>query len=208
MPAISSCSAIVLAGGRATRLGGVDKALLPLAGRPLLAHVLARLQPQVDDVVINYNRDPAVLAGFGHAVVADASADYSGPLAGIAAALPRCRHELVLVVPCDAPFLPRDLQSRLAGALAPGIDLVMAHDGIRLQPLFLLLRRTLLDSLLASLAAGDRKVERWCLAQHAATVRFDDPRAFTNLNAPQDLQTAEKNAREGETPLSGTENGA
>lgn len=186
-----NCSAIVLAGGRATRLGGIDKALLPLAGRPLLAHVLERLAPQVDDIVINYNRDPVALAGFGLSVAGDARADFPGPLAGIAAALPHCRHDTVLVVPCDTPFLPLDLQARLAARLTPDTDLVVAHDGIRLQPLVLLLRRQLGTSLDGYLAAGGRKVESWCLAQRNAIARFDNPGAFANVNTREDLRTAE-----------------
>jgi molybdenum cofactor guanylyltransferase len=172
-------------------MGGVDKALLPLAGRPLLAHVLARLAPQVDDIVINYNRDPAALAAFGRRVVNDAAADFPGPLAGIAAALPHCRHDTVLVVPCDTPFLPADLRARLAAALTSDIDVVIAHDGKRLQPLFLLLRRHLGASLESWLAGGGRKVDAWCLAQRAAIVRFDDDGAFANVNTPEELQGAE-----------------
>jgi molybdenum cofactor guanylyltransferase len=187
----SAVSAIVLAGGRSQRMGGVDKALLPLAGRPLLAHVLARLAPQVDDIVINYNRDPAALAAFGKRVVHDAVDDFPGPLAGIAAALPYCRHDTVLVVPCDTPFLPENLHARLAASLAPDIDVVIAHDGGRLQPLFLLLRRQLGVALEAWLVGGGRKVDAWCLAQRAAIVRFEDARAFANVNTPEELQAAE-----------------
>lgn len=185
------CSAIVLAGGRATRLGGVDKALVPLAGRPLLAHVLARLAPQVDDIVINCNRNEQALARFGHALVRDADASFAGPLAGIAAALPHCRHEQVLVVPCDMPFLPADLHARLAAALTPQTNLALAHDGQRLQPLCLLLRRSLLDALQAALARGEHKVQAFCRAQGAAVAYFETAADFVNLNTPQDLATAE-----------------
>lgn len=201
------CSAIVLAGGLATRLGGVDKALLPFRGRPLLTHVLARLAPQVDDIILNYNRDPAVLAAFGLPVVGDRTQDHSGPLAGIAAALPHCRHELVLVVPCDSPFLPLDLQARLATGLADGHRLAIAHDGERLQPLFLLLKRALLPSLDGWLQAGRRKVEDWCRAEDAAIVHIDAQQAFCNLNTSEDVKTAEKFEGEVNPPLPGTENG-
>lgn len=196
----SAVSAIVLAGGRATRMGGADKALLPLAGRPLLAHVLERLHVQVDDIVLNYNRDPAVLAGFGLPVAGDALEDFQGPLAGIAAALPRCRHDTVLVVPCDTPFLPRDLQPRLAAELRPDIDLVIAHDGERLQPLFLLLRRQLAAGLNDYLAGGGRKVESWCRAQRMAIAHFDDSKPFANMNTPEELQAA--GFSEGDGPTS------
>lgn len=200
------CSAIVLAGGLARRLGGTDKALALLDGRPLLAHVLARLAPQVDDIVINYNRDPAALAAFGHPVVADATDDFAGPLAGIAAALPHCRHERVLVVPCDMPFLPADLAARLAQGQGDR-PLAIAHDGTRLQPLCLLLSRALAPSLAAALAAGERKVEDWCRAQQAAVVRFPQASAFRNLNTVEEI-TAAREFQGGEgPPLSGGENG-
>jgi molybdenum cofactor guanylyltransferase len=191
MPHIN-CSAIVLAGGRATRLGGRDKALEMLSGRPLIAHVLERLQPQVDDIVINCNRHHEALSVFGHTLVSDATQDYSGPLAGITAALPHCRHDIVLVTPCDTPWLPADLCSRLVTAMTPATDLVIAHDGERLQPLFMLLRRELLTALAEALAAGHHKVESWCLAQRHAIAGFTDIRAFANLNTEAELAAARR----------------
>lgn len=190
------CSAIVLAGGLATRLGGVDKALVPLAGRPLLAHVLERLQPQCDDIVINHNRDSAEMREFGHRLVPDRRQDYAGPLAGIAAALPFCAHDLVLVVPCDCPFLPVDLYARLAAAMTADNGLALAHDGERLQPLFMLLRRDRLRALEHYLEGGSRKVEGWCLAQNPALVHFTDSHAFMNINTPEELDKAEQMLRQ------------
>lgn len=190
MPPIP-CSAIILAGGRATRLGGVDKALISLAGRPLIAHVLERLAPQVDDILINGNRNQTVLASLGYPVISDEKPDYSGPLAGIISTLPSCRHETVLVVPCDSPFLPDDLHNRLSALLTPDKDLVIAHDGERLQPLFMLLRRKLLPSLRDYLEQGHYKVEHWCMSQNVAIARFAESRHFINLNTPEDLKKAE-----------------
>lgn len=190
MPPIP-CSAIILAGGRATRLGGVDKALVSLAGRPLITHVLERLAPQVDDILINGNRNQTVLASLGYPVISDEKPDYSGPLAGIISALPSCRHETVLVVPCDSPFLPDDLHDRLAALLTPDKDLVIAHDGERLQPLFMLLRRKLLPSLRDYLEQGDYRVGDWCMQQKVAIARFAESRHFINLNTPEDLKKAE-----------------
>lgn len=195
----SPCSAIVLAGGRATRLGGVDKALVNFAGRPLLAHVLDRLKPQVDDIVINCNRNEETMAGFGYPLIRDQQTDYAGPLAGIAAALPFCRHDTVLVVPCDTPFLPSDLHKRLFAELSSDKDLVIAHDGKRLQPLFMLLRQRLVKSLNDYLAAGNRKVEIWCMLQKVVIARFENPRAFVNLNTPEELREAENNRGGGAT---------
>lgn len=187
-----ACSAIVLAGGRATRLGGQDKALTDFAGRPLVTHVLERLRPQVDDIVINCNRNQDRLAAFGLPLVPDAAPDFAGPLAGIAAALPHCRHEYVLVTPCDTPFLPRDLASQLMSALPPGQPLAICHDGKRLQALFMLLHRSLAGSLRDYLASGQHKVEIWCQSHDPVIVRINDARAFINLNTPEEMAAAEK----------------
>lgn len=191
MPMIN-CSAIVLAGGRSSRLGGRDKALEELAGRALIAHVLERLQPQVDDIVINCNRHQEELALFGHKLVSDETSDFPGPLAGIAAAMPHCKHDLILVTPCDTPWLPADLYQHLRATLPAAGRLVIAHDGQRLQPLFMLLRRELLASLQDSLRQGHYKVEKWCQEQQAAIARFEDAAAFANLNTEDDLANARK----------------
>lgn len=175
-------SGIVLAGGRATRMEGRDKGLIPLLGRPLIAHVLDRLEPQVSDVVINANRHQSEYAQFGVPVVADTLADFSGPLAGILAALPRCREEWALVVACDCPLLPTDLGQQLVSALKPESRLAVAHDGERLQPLFLLLHKSLETSLEAALAANHHKVERWCMEQEHVIVPIRGKDAFRNIN--------------------------
>lgn len=197
------CSAIILAGGRATRLAGIDKALVNFAGRPLISHVLERLAPQVDDILINCNRNQNQLTGFGHALIGDETLDYSGPLAGIISALPLCRHEIVLVVPCDSPFLPHDLYKSLFVLLTADKNLVIAHDGERLQPLFMLLRRSLLTSLKDYLEQGNQKVERWCLAQNMAIATFSEPRLFINLNTPEELKKAESQIIHGMTKQDG-----
>lgn len=191
MPAIP-CSAIILAGGRATRLGGVDKALLPLAGQPMLAHVLARLAPQVEDIVISYNRDHTALAAFGCTLVADPSPDHAGPLTGIAAALPHCRHELIAVVPCDVPLLPGDLVQQLMAPLQADIDLVVADDGERLQPLVVLMRRRLLPLLQRYLMGGNRKVKEWIAQQAMTTASFESASAFANVNTAEELLRVEQ----------------
>lgn len=200
VPGSRPCSAIVLAGGRATRLGGQDKALVAFAGSPLIAHVLARLRPQVDDIVINCNRSQEQLAAFGLPLVPDTEPDFAGPLAGIAAALPHCRHEYVLVTPCDSPFLPRDLAAKLLAALDDGQKLAICHDGERLQPLFMLLHHSLLDSLRDYLASGQHKVEIWCQSQRPVIVGINTPSAFINLNTPEELAAAEKTEGDKDTP--------
>lgn len=182
-------SAVILAGGRATRMGGDDKGWVPLAGRPLIEHVLARVRPQVDEVLINANRNQARYQRLAP-VICDESDDYLGPLAGMRAGINAARHDWVLFVPCDGPGLPRDLMSRFRAALIehPGSELVVAHDGSHLQPVVALLHRSLLPSLQRALAQGERKIACWFARHRMAVVSFvDEPDAFTNLNSPSEL---------------------
>ncbi|MGY3869117.1 molybdenum cofactor guanylyltransferase MobA [Aeromonas crassostreae] len=180
-------SAVILAGGRASRMGGDDKGWVPLAGKPLIAHVLERLRPQVDEVLINANRSEEryrVLAP----VIADRRVDFQGPLAGMEAGLCAARHDWVLFVPCDGPALPRDLMARFRAAIGPETELVVAHDGERLQPVVALLHRALLPSLQLALASGERKTGAWFARHQMAVVPFaDQPDAFINLNSPLEL---------------------
>jgi molybdopterin-guanine dinucleotide biosynthesis protein A len=186
-------SAIVLAGGRAERLGGVDKGLIELAGRPLVEHVLDRVAPQVDDVVISANRNAERYAEFGHAVVADSESGYPGPLAGLLAGATRARHDWLLVVPCDTPFLPDDLvEGLLRAARAGASSLARASDGVRSHYAIMLLRRELLADLAAWLAAGERRVQAWQARHAPAEAVFTRPKhAFLNLNTAEDLRQAE-----------------
>ncbi|MFQ2192353.1 molybdenum cofactor guanylyltransferase MobA [Aeromonas jandaei] len=184
-------SAVILAGGRATRMGGEDKGWVELAGRPLIAHVLERLRPQVDEILINANRSHdryQVLAP----VISDDNRDYLGPLAGMQAGLAAARHDWVLFVPCDGPALPPDLMSRFRAALTPDTELVVAHDGDWLQPVVALLHTSLLPSLSAALAGGERKIDIWFARHNMVVVSFaDQPDAFINLNSPDELATYE-----------------
>lgn len=182
MTATPPLSGIILAGGRATRMEGRDKGLIPLLGQPMIAQALRRLRPQVDDVVINANRHQDEYARFGHPVIGDLNGDYAGPLAGVQAALPHCRHEWALVVACDCPLLPNNLGETLFAALKPGDLLATTHDGERMQPLFLLIHRSLQPKLDAALAAGHFKVEQWCRAQAHVVVPITDADAFLNVN--------------------------
>lgn len=189
---------VILAGGQARRMGGADKALLPLAGRPLLAHVLDRLEPQVDRVLISANGDPARFAGFGCPVVPDATPQgplSQGPLSGIHAALVRAAsHGATHLVstPVDTPFLPGDLvpQLMLAAEASPhGLAIARTTDGD--HPATALWPVTLAPALQAFLAEGGAKVTCFTDAHHATHAHFADPRAFLNLNTPEDLATAE-----------------
>lgn len=186
-------TAIVLAGGRATRMGGQDKGLVELAGRPMIAHVLASLAPQVDHVIINANRNLDRYAAFGWPVVADEDSGFLGPLAGLAAGMKAATTPLVLTAPCDSPLLPRDLADRLrTGLLAEDADIAVPHDGERLQPVFALAKRELLGSLAAYLAGGGRKIDRWFEQHRLAQVNFADrPETFVNVNDPEERRALE-----------------
>ncbi|MCX7673512.1 MAG: molybdenum cofactor guanylyltransferase [Thiobacillaceae bacterium] len=183
--------AVILAGGRARRLGGRDKGLIPLCGRPLSAWVIERLRPQVDAIVLSANRNLAAYAALGHPVLADALPGHAGPLAGIAAAAGALRSAWLLTAPCDCPFLPDDLAARLlAGACAGGHAAVYAADPERAHYCVQLLRSDLLPRLRAYLDAGGRAAGAWLTSVGAAAVRFEDAQAFFNVNTPHDLAEA------------------
>jgi len=194
-----SVAGVLLAGGLARRMGGGDKPLRRLAGRPLLDHVVERLQPQVAALVLNANGDPTRFAGYRLPVVADSIPDYAGPLAGILAGLdwtaehrPDC--PLVVSVPTDAPFLPRDLVARMAQALAAaGADLACAASGGQPHPVVGLWPVRLREELRRALTAeGIRKVDVWTARYRLATVAFPDRPIdpFFNANRPEDLEAA------------------
>ncbi|ATU97028.1 molybdenum cofactor guanylyltransferase MobA [Aeromonas salmonicida] len=184
-------SAVILAGGRATRMGGEDKGWVALAGRPLIDHVLERLRPQVDEVLINANRSQTRYQALAP-VISDDNPDYLGPLAGMQAGLAAACHDWVLFVPCDGPALPHDLMSRFRTALTPDTELVVAHDGDWLQPVVALLHKSLLPSLTHALAEGERKIDIWFARHKMAVVSFaDQPDAFINLNSPAELAAYE-----------------
>ena len=187
-PARDAITGLILAGGRGQRLGGVDKGLQPWRGLPLVDHALARLAPQVRELMISANRNALAYASRGARVLADASDDFPGPLAGILAGLRASSTPWLAVVPCDSPQLPADLVERLAQGLgdAPG---AVVRRGERLEPVCCLVSTALADDLERYLAEGGRKVEGW-VAGHATPVSFDRPddaAAFANINTPDDL---------------------
>jgi len=183
---------IVLAGGRGRRLGGVEKGLQLLSGRPLIAHVIDRIAPQVAVLGINANSAAAAYAALGLPVVADALPDRPGPLAGVLAGLEWMRGPgWLLSVPCDAPFLPPDLVARLL-ATAGKAEVACAASGGRLHPVCALWRRELAPALHAALAAGRNGVEAFVRGRKLAVAEFaDDPDPFLNVNTPEDLARAE-----------------
>jgi len=191
-PAFPAIAGVVLAGGRSLRMG-TDKALADFAGRPMLAHVLARFAPQVAALAINANGDPARFADFGAPLIADLAPGQPGPLAGIVAALDWAEtggFSWVATAPCDAPFLPRDLVARLARASAQAPVVAVGPDG--LEPLFALWPVTARVRVQERLMAGERAVHRVLAALGAKAVELPatTPPGSLNLNAPDELARA------------------
>ncbi len=184
---------LLLAGGRARRMGGEDKGLLPLAGQPLAAWALKSLSVQVGHLLISANRNHQRYRELGAEVVSDTLGDFSGPLAGFAAGLGQIQTPWLVTVPCDSPLVVLDYVSRLWAAIEPGgIDAVVAHDGNRLQPVFSLLRRGVLGDLEAFLDLGERKIDLWLERLSWRIVDFSDaPDMFLNVNTPEDLARVE-----------------
>ena len=185
---------VVLAGGRATRWDGRDKGLIQVSGRPMISHVLDALAPQVERIIINANRNLDEYRAFGLPVVTDASRDFLGPLAGIASGLAAARTEWVAITPCDSPLLAADCVGRLVLACEDDerTDIAVAHDGDRIQPVFALIRRALLDDLDAFLESGGRKIDRWYGQQRMQLVDFsDNPDNFLNINRREDRDMLE-----------------
>ena len=189
-----SITGVILAGGQGLRMGGVDKGLQDLKGRPMVQWVLERLAPQVHTVLISANQNLPRYREFGYPVLPDRISGFAGPLAGLQAALVEAKTPLVLTVPCDSPFLPFDLAQRLVDALrAEGAELAVARSGDRIHRAFCLMRPGILPKLDAFLAAGDRKVALWHASLNVAEAAFDDAAdAFGNINTPEDLVVCEK----------------
>lgn len=200
-------TAMVLAGGRGSRMGGADKGLQNFNGIPLALHTLMRLQMQegqrVGDFMINANRNLGAYESFGVPVWPDNLADFPGPLGGFLTGLERCETPFLLTVPCDTPRLPLDLAERLATAFDdPTTEIAMAaapeDDGqLRTQPVFCLMPVGLLESLTQFTQEGGRKIDAWTARHRTAVVPFDrpedDPKAFFNANTLAELHALEKN---------------
>jgi molybdopterin-guanine dinucleotide biosynthesis protein A len=184
---------VVLAGGLGRRMGGVDKGLRELRGRPLAAWVVERFAPQVDELLINANQNTDAYARFGYSVIADAIGGYAGPLAGLHAGLVAAHHPLVATVPCDSPFLPPDLVVRLLAAIEKhGARLAVAKTGQQAHPVFCLCRRDVRPHLEKFLANGGRRIDAWYATLAVVEVAFDDnPAAFSNINSLEELAVFE-----------------
>jgi len=192
-PAVDDITGLVLAGGRGSRMGHVDKGLQLFRGYPMVMHVLMRLAPQVGPMLVNANQNLAVYEALGYPVVADQIANFAGPLAGLHAGLGAVDTPFLLCVPCDTPFLPGDLARRLAHGITENrADVAVARTGEQAHPVFCLMRRDLREHLAAYLTGGGRKIDAWYASLHVAEVRFDDnPDAFANINTQDELRRLE-----------------
>ena len=185
---------LVLAGGRGSRMGGVDKGLQKYQGVPLAMHAMLRLAPQVGHVMINANRNLGAYESMGVPVWPDALGDYPGPLAGFLAGLEHCETPYLVTVPCDSPRFPEDLVARLAHALAEqDAEIAMATtreaDGTQqVQPVFCLMRSSVLEGLVRFTAGGQRKIDRWTALHRCIEAPFDDIGAFANENTLDELR--------------------
>jgi molybdopterin-guanine dinucleotide biosynthesis protein A len=180
---------VVFAGGQGRRMGGVDKGLVELDGRALVAHVIERLAPQVRTLVINANQNCERYAAFGYPVVADVIPGFAGPLAGLHAAMAAATTPYVATSPCDSPFLPHDLVARLAAAFAEtSLDLAVARTFEQPHPVFSLVRTDVRPHLETFLRGGGRKIDAWYATLRTTDVRFDDEAdAFRNINTAAEL---------------------
>jgi molybdopterin-guanine dinucleotide biosynthesis protein A len=195
---------VILAGGRGSRMGGADKGLQNFRGMPMAMFTLMRLGPQVGEVMINANRNLSAYESFGIPVWPDTLSDYAGPLAGFLTALEHCETEYLVTVPCDTPLFPQDLVARLGEALErEDAELAMAaareEDGqVRAQPVFSLMKRELMESLVRFTHEGGRKIDAWTAQHRTVLVPFDRPgddaSAFFNANTLAELHKLEQSS--------------
>jgi len=179
---------ILLAGGQGRRMGGVDKGLQVLRGKPMAQHVIERFAPQVDELLINANQNIEQYQGLGYRVIPDAIGGFVGPLAGLHRGLSEAAHPLVVTAPCDSPFLPLDLVAKLHAALEQqNAELAVARTGDQPHPVFCLCRKSVLGSLTAFLESGGRKIDWWYAQLKVAEVEFVDESAFRNINTREEL---------------------
>ena len=174
-------------------MGGCDKGLIKLLGKPLVEYVIRALKPQVAEMIINANRNRERYAAYGYPIIADLMDGFYGPLAGMASAMQAARTPYIVTTPCDSPFVPSDLVKRLYGGIEEqAAEIAVAHNGERLQPVFALLDRNLQSSIIAYLKRGERKIDRWYEEHRLTIVDFSDqPNTFVNVNTPEDVETVE-----------------
>ena len=176
---------VILAGGQARRMGGQDKGLTIFNDRPMIESIIDAFVPQTPKLLINANRNHEQYAKYGFEIVADELSGYCGPLAGMASSLQAIKSDYMVTAPCDSPFIPLDLVERLADALErESASISVAHSGERIQPVFCMIKKSLLDSLNSYLATGERKIDRWFEQHEFAIADFSDkPETFDNINS-------------------------
>jgi len=191
--ATGNITGIILAGGRARRMGGQDKGLIQLARKPMIEYVLNAIEPQVDAIIINANRNQKVYGKYGFTVVADQIEDYCGPLAGMASGLQAAKTPFVVTVPCDSPLIPDDLVQKLYSTLQDeDAEICTALSNGRLQPVFTLMKSKLLNSMLDFLNNGERKIDKWFEKHRLAIADFSEqPETFININSAEELAAIE-----------------
>jgi len=191
----SLVTGVILAGGLGRRMGGIDKGLKLLRGQPMVAWVIERFAPQVDELLINANQNLERYRKFGHRVIPDEIQGYAGPLAGLHRALSEAAHPVIATVPCDSPYLPLDLIKRLTDALGrENAELAVARTGDQLHPVFCVCRASVAPSLTRFLDRGGRKIDAWYAELKVIEVAFDsDAAAFSNINTEAELAALEKN---------------
>jgi molybdopterin-guanine dinucleotide biosynthesis protein A len=204
-PARDAITGIMLAGGLGRRMGadgdGDDKGLRPFRGRPMAAHVIERLAPQVGSLAINANRNADAWRAFGLPVFADHIEGFAGPLAGLHAAMAHATTPWLVTAPCDSPFLPHDLVERLSDRLArAGARIAVARTGEQPHPVFALVDRSLREHLEAFLATGRRRIDAWYAPLPVVEVPFDDEAAFRNINTAEELARWERDDAAGTAP--------
>ena len=187
-------TAVILAGGLARRMSGQDKGLIEINGRPMIEHIIDALAPQVGSILINANRNLDRYRRYAYPVIEDTMGEFYGPLVGMASGMQATTTDYLLSVPCDSPFIPPVLAERLFRELQDKqADISVAHDSTRMQPVFALLRKTLLPSLMTYLEDGGRKIDTWYAEHKLARTDFSDwPDAFININTPQDKGDVER----------------
>jgi len=191
--ATGNITGIILAGGQARRMGGQDKGLIELARKPMIEYVLNAIKPQVDDIIINANRNQSVYEGYGFPVVADQVEGYCGPLAGMASGLEAAKTPFVVTVPCDSPLIPDDLVQKLYSALQDDdAEICTARSNGRLQPVFTVMKTEILPSMLEYLNNGERKIDKWFEQHRLAIADFSEqPDTFININSAEELTALE-----------------
>jgi len=188
---------LILAGGRAQRMGGIDKGLIPFRGKALIESAIQVLKNQVGQILINANRNITQYSAYGYPVIADEAPDFSGPLAGFSAGLRLCKTPYLVTSPCDSPLMPPNLCAKLAQELGSGnYQLVYAstkeaNGKIWAQPVFCFMRSDVGSSLKEFLSKGDLKIDNWFKELRTSTVIFENAQAFANVNTPEELQYLE-----------------